>query len=99
MNYSIVLDKRALNDIQQAIDYYDNESAGLGTKFENLLNQHFDKLKTNPFFQTRYDNVRCLPFKKFPYMIHYTLNESDKLIIVRAVFSTYRDPKIWKERK
>jgi hypothetical protein len=32
-------------------------------------------------------------------MIHYTMNEDEKIIVVRAVFNTNRNPKIWKDRK
>lgn len=34
MNFLNKLDLRALNDIQNAIDYYDNKQIGLGKKFE-----------------------------------------------------------------
>lgn len=99
MAFTTVLDPRAIRDIQQAIDYYEELQPGLGEQFEDTLNKYLRKLEQNPFFQVRYDNVHCLPLKKYPYMVHFTIDEKKELIIVRAVFNTFRNPSIWKERK
>ena len=99
MAYNIVIEPIALQDIQQAIDYYDDQQIGLGEKFEATLNKHLISLERNPFFQVRYDDVHCLPMKKYPYMIHYTIDEAENEVTVRAVFSTHMDPGIWKKRK
>jgi hypothetical protein len=42
--------------------------------------------------------VHCLPVKKFPYMVHFTIDEVQQVVTVRAVFHTALDPKKWKER-
>ncbi len=99
MSYSTILDPRALLDIQEAIDYYEDQEPGLGERFESALNQSILMLEQTPFFQVRYDNIHCLPLKKYPYMIHFSIDENKQQITVRAVFNTARDPKIWKDRK
>jgi hypothetical protein len=99
MAFTTVLDPRAIDDIQKAIDYYDNKHPGLGEQFESVLNQHIIQLEQHPYFQARYDNVHCLPLKKYPYMIHFTIDENKKELTILAVFNTYRNPKIWKTRK
>lgn len=98
MAYSIVIEHVALQDIQQGIDYYDDQQIGFGEKFEATINKHLNAIQKNPFFQVRYDNVHCLPVKKYPYMIHFTINEYSKTVIVRAVFHTSLDPEKWTER-
>jgi len=98
MAFTVVLDPRAIEDIQQAIDYYEKQQPGLGEEFEDILNEYLRKLEQNPFFQIRYDHVHCLPLKKYPYMIHFTVDEEDECVIVRAVFNTSRDPGMWKKR-
>ena len=98
MAYSVVIEPVALQDIQQGIDYYDDQQIGLGEKFEAAVNKHLVSIEKNPFFQVRYDNVHCLPVKKYPYMIHFTINEADKVVTVRAVFHTSLDPEKWTER-
>jgi len=98
MAFSIVIDPRAIADIQQAIDYYDLELPGLGLKFEAALNNHLITLTKNPHFEVRYDNVRCLPIKKFPFMIHFTVDQDQNIVSVRAVLHTALDPKKWYKR-
>ncbi len=98
MAFTAFVDRRAIQDIQQAIDYYEEQQPGLGERFEAHLNEYLAKLEQNPFFQIRYDDVHCLTLKKYPYMIHFTIDEDQKLITVVAVFNTSRNPSIWKER-
>ncbi|MBO6523658.1 MAG: type II toxin-antitoxin system RelE/ParE family toxin [Balneolaceae bacterium] len=99
MAFTTVLDPRAMQDIQQAIDYYDEQQPGLGEQFEDFVNECLVQLEQNPFFQIRYDDIHCFPLKKYPYMIHFLIDEHKQLITVMAVFNTAKDPKIWKERK
>ena len=99
MAYDLVLETAALNDIQKAIDYYDDQQIGLGQKFEESLNRHFISLRKTPFYQVRYDDVHCLPVKKYPYMVHFTINNRDKIVTVRAVFHTSLNPDGWQKRK
>lgn len=99
MAFTIVLDPRAVRDIQESIDYYEEQKLGLGKRFEKHVDHSLSILIKNPFFQVRYDEVRCLPLIKFPHMIHYTINEEKKVVIVRAVFHTAKDPGVWKQRK
>lgn len=95
-NFVIILEPDALIDIQNAIEYYENEQSSLGIKFEQALNKLFLSLEKSPFYAIRYDEVQCVPMKKFPYMIHFTLNEPNLHIVVRAVFHTSLNPEKWK---
>ena len=99
MAYAIMIDPRAVRDIQEAIDYYDSQQAGLGVKFEKALNKSLLTLQTNPFFQIRYHEIHCLPLKKFPYMVHFTVDDNEMLVTIRAVFHTARSTKTWGNRK
>lgn len=99
MAFSLVIDPKAIEDIQQAIDYYDEQQVGLGERFEATLNKHLLSLRKNPFFSLRYDQVRCLPLKKFPYMLHFTVDEENSLVTIRAVFHTSINPQNWEKRK
>ncbi len=88
MPYSIVVEPRALADIQQAIDYYDEQQEGLAGKFIDTLEKYFSTIGKNPFYQIRYNKVRCLPLKKFPFMIHYFIDEKIKTAFIVSVFHT-----------
>jgi plasmid stabilization system protein ParE len=85
-------------DIQDQIYYYNKQQKGLGKRFHNDVKSTFKNIRKNPFFQTHYKDIRCLPLKKIPSMVHYTVDENQKQITVRAVFYTSQDPQKWKKR-
>lgn len=91
MAFNIDVDPGAILDLQKAIDYYDEQQPGLGKKFENAIDKYFSALSKNPFYQLRYDDIRCMPMKKFPFMIHFTVDEENKTVRVSAVFHTSID--------
>lgn len=37
MSFQVLLDLRAIEDIQSAINYYDDQKPGLGKTFENAI--------------------------------------------------------------
>jgi hypothetical protein len=90
--YTVFVEDRAANDIQNAIDYYDNQLVGLGYKFEKAVDNEFIALAKNPFYQIRYNDIRCKPIKKFLYLIHFQINESEKFVNVFAIINTNKDP-------
>lgn len=93
MQFHLKIEPRAIQEIQEAIDYYDQQLVGLGEKFESYLNKHIKTLTKDPFYQVRYDNIRCLPLKKYPYIIHFTVDENSNSVYIHAVINTNRDPK------
>jgi toxin ParE1/3/4 len=99
MAFTLVIDPRAIQDVQKAIDYYEEQQAGLGKRFETTLNKHLLILEKNPYFRIRYDQVRCIPMKKFPYMVHFTVDEKQAVVTIMAVFHTALDSDKWKEVK
>lgn len=56
-------------------------------------------LSLNPHFQVRYDDVRCLPMKTFPYMIHFIIDEDLHQVVILGVINTFKNPAEWKKRK
>jgi len=99
LSFEVIILPTALQDVQDAVDYYDEQSIGLGERFEAELNEFLITLDTNPFFQNRYDVVRCLPLKKFPFMVHFTVDKEKKQVVIQAVLHTSLHPKIWKRNK
>ncbi len=95
---SFKIEPEAYQDTQDGIDWYNKQQRGLGRKFHLEVKAYINKLKTNPFFQIRYDDVHCLPIKKYPYMIHFTLDEVNKVVTIKAVFNTRKNPQNWRRR-
>ena len=98
MAFDIVITHQARIDTLEGIEWYNKQAAGLGKRFYQAVQKHYKTLRQNPYFQIRYDDVRCLPLVKFPYMVHFIVEEDRKRVVVLGVICTHRDPKIWKER-
>jgi hypothetical protein len=87
----LVLASDAMNDIDQAVRYYNSVSDGLGFEFANTIDQYFTKIQQVPTASTiRYDQVRVKPVDTFPFPIHYTFTVSE--IIILRVFNTHQKP-------
>ena len=90
--YKIFVDPKVDNDISKAVEYYENQQAGLSQKFIQAYDDAINILKGFPHYQIRYDSVRCFPIKKFPYMIHFTIDENNRLVNIYALIHTSLDP-------
>jgi plasmid stabilization system protein ParE len=97
--YKSIILPLAKQDIREAVRWYNDKQIGLGKRFAEQLRKTVLFIRKNPrAVAVRYDNVRTAIIDVFPYMIHYSVDESSSTIIISAVLSTYRSPKIWEER-
>jgi hypothetical protein len=98
--YALKITPEALREIQQAIDYYNSCSKGLGRRFNLDLQEQFTLIKKNPFARSvRFDDVRFAMLDRFPYAAHFTIDEPARTVRVQAVLSHYQDPEThWKKR-
>lgn len=92
MAFEIFQYPEADEDILEAINYYIEISNSAASNFEKQLSKAYDQLERNPFFQIRYDDVRVLPLKKFPYIILFHIDEIKKFVYVISVFCTHQNP-------
>jgi toxin ParE1/3/4 len=92
MRYSVILSEAADQQIDEQIVWYEEQQAGLGARFYRAVIEHLLLLETLPYAQVRYDTVRCIPIKGFPYMFHFGINEQEQTLTVHALIHTARDP-------
>lgn len=98
--YKIIVEPDALQDIQEVTDWYNEQLKGLGSRFQKQAVKQINSLKGNPLgYAIRYAEVRCMLVKKFPFMVHFSIDEKQNLVEVFGVYHTSRNPKIWEERK
>lgn len=87
----LVLAADAINDIDQAVTYYNSVSEGLGWEFVDSIDRYFAKIIQVPTASAiRYDQIRVKPVDTFPFAIHYTITNLQILIL--RVFNTYQKP-------
>jgi plasmid stabilization system protein ParE len=91
--FKVVVSDNAKQDIREAISYYTTEANKTVAKlFSSEIKVKFKSLKTFPKHSIRYNDVYCLPTNIFPYMIHFTINDTESLVYVHAVIHTSRNP-------
>lgn len=87
----------AKQDIKEAALWYNTKQKGLGKRFSLQIRQKVDLLKQEPYAAAiRYDDVRTAVLDVFPYMVHYSIDEAKKLILISAILHTSRNPDLWK---
>lgn len=99
MKFTVKYNPEFYNDLAQAVDWYDEIQAGLGRLLLNNVKRQTAKLSTSALhFALKYNDIRCMGIKKFPYLIHYRIDEQSKTVKVEAMLHTSRNPRIWKKR-
>jgi toxin ParE1/3/4 len=95
--YKIHFIKEALFDIEDVVLWYEEQRIGLSYDFELCLEAGIDTILRNPTaFQKRYKNIKVRFISRFPFGIHYRVEENE--ITVIGVFHTSRSPKNWSKR-
>ena len=95
--YKIQFTKEALFDIESIVLWYEEQRVGLSYDFELCLEVGIEEVLRNPdAFQKRYKQVKMKFISRFPYGIHYVLNENK--ITVIGIFHTSRSPRNWSKR-
>lgn len=98
--YKVIILPLARKDIEEAANWYNQKHPGLGKRFIAHVREKTRFIRQNPkAVAVRYDDVRTAVLDTFPYMIHYSIDEDNKSIIISAVLSSRRDPNVWKGRK
>ncbi|GAA3770884.1 type II toxin-antitoxin system RelE/ParE family toxin [Flavobacterium ginsengiterrae] len=92
MIFEVVIEPRAILDIQEAINYYETKQEDLGEYFYEVINEHIELLTQNPYFQIRYKDYHGLPVKKIPFIIFYFIDEKLKIVNILSVFNTSMSP-------
>ncbi|MFI5137688.1 MAG: type II toxin-antitoxin system RelE/ParE family toxin [Sphingobacteriales bacterium] len=98
-SYKVLVGSIALLDIQEITNYYNKCLPKLGSRFQKLVKQQIGTLKNNAeLYSIRYGEVHCMYVRKFPYLVHFTIDSKNRIVEVFAVIHTSRSPDIWEER-
>lgn len=93
MIYKIVIIDEAKADYKKSLLWYKAIHPKLAIRFNDSFKRSIAIIKTNPLlFQIRYDNIRIVFLKTFPYAIHYSIYESS--VVIKSIFHTSRDSEL-----
>ena len=92
MVHKVIIKPGAELDILEALEWYEEEKEALALDFLQRLDDELDRISKNPeHFQKRYRDIKIVFTRRFPYGIHYTL-END-IVYVHAVMYMKRKPR------
>lgn len=99
MDYDLKFLLSAELDIENATDYYANISVRVLKSFNKRLDEALLKISISPFLQKKYEEVRFLALRNFPYIVLYEVDEEIKTIYILSVFCTHQNPEKYPETK
>ena len=86
-------------DLADAIDYYTDISAKLGTRFESDFVETLNRLENTPQHYFNLENgFRRINLSEFPYMLLYKIEEEFSAVKVFGVFHQHSNPSFVKRR-
>lgn len=92
-NYKIIFLPETLEDMATAIKWYEKQQKGLGNRLVSDVRLSILTIKQNPFIgSVKYKEIRTISCAKFPYSIHYSIDELKRVIIITSIFHLYRKP-------
>lgn len=87
----------AAKEFDEAIEWYEIQSKGLGKRFKKSVTDQLRKIKENPnWFLKETDNIYKAYVPKFPYKILFT-SDKDR-IVIWAIAHMHRRPWYWQSR-
>ena len=97
MTYKIIVRPEARREIQEAFDWYEEQSEGLGGEFLRAADACLSGVQRSPdAYQVVHGEVHRALLRRFPYALFYLIR--DDTIIVLACFHVKRSPADWQRR-
>ncbi|WP_419802627.1 type II toxin-antitoxin system RelE/ParE family toxin [Mucilaginibacter sp.] len=97
--YRAVILPLAKQDIKNAAEWYEEKQTGLGKRFIQEVRSKVSYIRSKPKATVvLYDDTRCAVLEVFPFMVHFTVDDSLKLVVVSAVFHTSLSTDRWAKR-
>jgi plasmid stabilization system protein ParE len=95
MGYKAGYYQDARLDVKEAKEWYRSQKKGLEKRLADDIKTAIFRLRDTPFVHAvRYKNIRIAHLDKFPYSIHFYIDEPDQKIIIIAILHNRRNPSI-----
>ena len=87
----------ASKEFDDAIEWYDQQSEGLGNRFKKTVEKNIEKIKNNPeWYLKESGDLYKAYIPKFPYKVLFTVEKHE--IIIWAIAHMHRKPWYWQSR-
>lgn len=97
--YRAIILPLAKQDISKNAKWYEQKQKGLGKRFLKEIRSKVTYIKNRPkAVVIRYNKIHCVVLEVFPFMIHFSVDDSLKLVVISAVFHTSLDTDTWTKR-
>jgi plasmid stabilization system protein ParE len=97
--YKIKFIPAANEDLRNAVLFYHDISPILSKRFIKEIDLNINLIKSKPLlFPIKIQNFRIAPLKKFPFIIGYYIDNTNKSIQILSVFHTSQNPKTLQKR-
>jgi len=94
MSLTIKFYRKANREYVEAYDWYEEQSEGLGERFENSLLEAVNSIANNPLhYQEKKMSSRECKLHNFPYLVVYRIFPKQNKIYILSIFHTSRNPK------
>jgi plasmid stabilization system protein ParE len=90
--FHLELDKRAQQDLIDHALYFETNAPGVGEKYLDAVAAHLKILAEIPYQRLRYEQIRCVPVLKYPFMIHYSVLTDRMILRVHSIIHTSMNP-------
>ena len=100
MKCRIELHESAQKELEEALQWYENRSTGLGVKFIEAISNKLNEISIHPDrYAKRIDEFREVSTNIFPYILIYEFLPKEKVVFVSYVFHSKRNPTLKYKRK
>lgn len=89
----VLILEKAKKDVRDTSKWYNQKQKGLGLRFVKHVRSNLKFISNNPLASiNRYKNIHTTVMFDFPYMIHYRIDEINKIVVVISVLHTSLNP-------
>ncbi len=95
----LIIHREAIEELDEAVAYYEDQKAGLGLDFLVEVEQALSKIQQNPSLGSVYKviGIRRYVIQRFPFLVFYA--ELEECIWVVAIAHGKRRPDYWRRRQ
>ena len=95
MNRRLTIQPEAVQEANEAYDWYEEQQPGLGDEFYRELVRCLERILENPLlYSAVYRGLRKRRLDRFPYLVFYRAKKQEVSVV--SVFHGSHDPAVWK---